>query len=133
MPQPSASGSTNRRSLQMVVVRIRRMVRDDNIRLRITDGSFDVLHQLKMRHRVHLDVRERALILLAHTYVCQCLVRIILQLIIFRPERPRLCLRAHDTHIHCITITRPLVNGCATSQDLVIRMRYYYKILHNII
>ena len=72
------------------------MMRDDDVRFTLFDGTLNELHQLQMRHRVHLDVRESPFILLVHPDIFQCRMRIIIQFLVIRTERTRLRLCAHN-------------------------------------
>ena len=70
---------TRHGGLHVVIVRVGRMVSDHDVRLTLLDGILDELHQLQMRYRVHLDVRESRLIDIIHTKALDSIVRIILK------------------------------------------------------
>ena len=108
--------------LQVVVVRIGRMMRNHNVRLALPDGAFNMLHQLEMGDRVHLYVRELALVQLVHTQVIQRCMRVIVQLLVLRAERACLRLRTHDADIHGVTLLSPFVNRCTSAQHLIIML-----------
>ena len=79
---------TRHRRLQVVVVRIRSMMRDDNVWLTLPDGRLDVLHQLQVRHRVHLDVRECAFKLSTDAQEIRCRIQVIIQLLVLGDGKP---------------------------------------------
>lgn len=95
----------------MVIVRVRRMMGDDDVRLALTDGAFDELHKFQMRNRVHLDVRECGLELSVYSKEVRRSVQIFIQLLILRAESARLRLRTHDGDINLMSLTTPSEHG----------------------
>ena len=117
---------TSHRSLQMIIIRISRVMRNNHIRLTPPNRSLDKLHQLQVRHSVHLNVRERPLKLPLDPQKRNRRIRITLQLRIRRSERPRLRLSTHYTNIHLVAIVRPhpriAPSGCSSTLRCLLSM-----------
>lgn len=73
---------TGHRSLQVIVIGIRKVMRDDNVRLTLSDGRLDVLLQLQVRHRVHLDVLECAFKLSTDAQEIRCHIQVIIKFLV---------------------------------------------------
>ena len=112
-------------SLQMIIIRISGMMRNDNIRLTLFDSTFNKLHQSQMRHRIHLDIRESRFKYPIHSQVFGTGIRIILQLIIIGTERTSFCFCTHDSHIYNVAILGPSRDRSSRSQNLIVGMSNY--------
>ena len=116
--------TTSHTRLQMIIIRISRMMRNHHIRLTLPNRPLNKLNQLQMRHSIHLNIRERRLKLPVNTNKIRRSIRIPLQLRIRRPESPRLSLSTHNRHINHIPIMRPFPHRRTRPKDLIVGMRH---------
>ena len=98
---------TSHRGLQVIIIGICRMMSDNDIRFTFTDCTLNKLYQLKMWHRVHLDIRKCSLILLAHANIVGRSISIAFQFCIRRTKSSCFCLRTHYGYVYFVAFMRP--------------------------
>ena len=90
--------------VQMVVVCVRRVMRNNYIGLGTRNCLFDELHKLNMVDIVHPDIRETAFILMTDSEHGGTLVQIAVEFLIACAKGSRLRMRTHNAQIDVVTL-----------------------------
>jgi hypothetical protein len=104
----------------VIDIQITWVVRDDGVRLRLTDGGFDKLDELEMRDRVECDVRETSCRDLLDAKRRMSAMEIVIQVAIGRSHRSGLCATDQNAGGNLDASLSPNVAACASKQNLVI-------------
>ena len=109
--------------MQMVVIRIARMMGDNRIRPRFQQSLFNKLHQMQVRDRVQLDIGKAAHETARDRQYIPASRNIGLQLLIGGSELTRLHRAGENAHIDLMPLLCKPVHRSSRAEDLIVRMR----------